>query len=120
VTEVWTTGQVAAHCGIEPQSVSNRMSRLGVPVYDREPGRGGRNRYDADLVKAAVARATGKGHGTPRKLTDEQVAAIRAAQGQRPAKELAVEYGVSAVYVRALWAGRNRKPAAPHPSGDAS
>ena len=109
--EVWTTAQVAEYCGIKDTVVSNRMSRLGVPVHDREPGRGGRNRYKAALVQAAVAAAPGKGHGTPRKLTDEQVAAIKNAQGHRSAGDLATEYGVTATYIRALWAGRNRKTA---------
>lgn len=67
MTEVWTTDQVAEHCGIKPTVVSNRMIRLGVPVYDREPGRGGRNRYLAALVRAAVDAAPGKGNRTPRK-----------------------------------------------------
>jgi hypothetical protein len=65
--QVWTTDQVAEHCGIAPQSVSNKMARLGVPVHDREPGRGGRNRYLARLVRAKVAAAPGKGNRTPRK-----------------------------------------------------
>lgn len=64
--EIWTTPQVAEHCGIKDTVVSNRMKRLGVPVYDREAGRGGRNRYRADLVRAAVAAAPGKGNRTPR------------------------------------------------------
>lgn len=67
MTEVWTTDQVAEHCGIKSTVVSNKMNRLGVPVLDREPGRGGKNRYDADLVRAAVAAAPGKGNRTPRK-----------------------------------------------------
>lgn len=67
MTDIWTTDQVAEHCGIKPTVVSNRMIRLGVPVHDREPGRGGRNRYLADLVRAAVDAAPGKGNRTPRK-----------------------------------------------------
>lgn len=65
-SDVWTTDQVAAHCGIKATVVSNRMIRLGVPVYDREPGRSGRNRYLAHLVREAVANAPGKGNRTPR------------------------------------------------------
>lgn len=67
MTEVWTTDQVAEHCGISAASVSNKMNRIGVPVLDREPGRGGKNRYLADLVRAKVAAAPGKGNRTPRK-----------------------------------------------------
>jgi hypothetical protein len=67
MNEVWTTQQVAEHCGIKDTVVSNRMIRLGVPVHDREPGRAGRNRYLAHLVQAAVASAPGKGNRTPRK-----------------------------------------------------
>ncbi|ANZ35271.1 hypothetical protein BBK82_03450 [Lentzea guizhouensis] len=65
--EVWTTPEVAKFCGIKDTVVSNRMIRLGVPVYDREPGRAGRNRYLANLVRDAVAKAPGKGNRTPRK-----------------------------------------------------
>lgn len=71
MAEVWTTDQVAEHCGIKPTVVSNKMNRLGVPVYDREPGRGGKNRYLADLVRAKVAAAPGKGNRTPRKAAAE-------------------------------------------------
>ncbi len=67
MSEVWTTDQVAEHCGIKDTVVSNRMIRLGVPVHDREPGRGGRNRYLADLVRTATSAAPGKGNRTPRK-----------------------------------------------------
>lgn len=67
--EIWTTAKVAEYCGIKDTVVSNRMIRLGVPVYDREPGRAGRNRYLADLVRAAVDAAPGKGNRTPRKAT---------------------------------------------------
>lgn len=70
MSEVWTTDQVAEHCGIAPQSVSNKMNRLGVPVHDREVGRGGRNRYLASLVQEKVAAAPGKGNRTPRKQPD--------------------------------------------------
>lgn len=69
--EVWTTDQVAEHCGVKPSVVSNKMLRLGVPVHDREPGRAGKNRYRADLVRAAVAAAPGKGNRTPRKAVAE-------------------------------------------------
>ena len=67
MSEVWTTAQVAEYCKIKDSVVSNRMKRLGVPVHDREPGRGGRNRYLAGLVRAAVDAAPGKGNRTPRK-----------------------------------------------------
>jgi hypothetical protein len=66
VTEVWTTDEVAAYCGISPASVSNKMIRLGVSPYDREPGRNGRNRYLAEVVRAACDAAPGKGNRTPR------------------------------------------------------
>jgi hypothetical protein len=69
MSEVWTTAQVAEYCHIKDTVVSNRMIRLGVPVHDREPGRGGRNRYLADLVRDKVAAAPGKGNRTPRKPT---------------------------------------------------
>lgn len=65
--EIWTTAEVAKYCGIKDTVVSNRMIRLGVPVHDREPGRGGRNRYLAHLVRAEVDAAPGKGNRTPRK-----------------------------------------------------
>lgn len=66
-TEVWTTDQVAKHCGIDSTSVRKTMSRWGVAVHDREPGKGGQNRYLADAVRAAKQKAPGKGNRTPRK-----------------------------------------------------
>lgn len=114
MTEVWNTDRVAEYCGIKPSVVSNRMNRLGVPVHDREPGRTGRNRYLAHLVREASATAPGKGWHGPRKLTDEQVAEIRAAQGERSAASLAEEYGVARSYIHALWTEKHRRaPAQP-------
>lgn len=74
MAEIWTTDQVAEHCGVKPSVVSNKMLRLGVPVHDREPGRGGRNRYLAAQVRAAVAAAPGKGNRTPRKAKQDDPA----------------------------------------------
>ena len=67
MSNIWTTAQVAEYCGIKPGSVYRRMERHGVPVHDREPGRGGANRYREDLVRASVAAAPGSGNRTPRK-----------------------------------------------------
>jgi hypothetical protein len=75
--EVWTTRQVAEYCGIKDTAVSNKMRRLDVPVHDREPGRGGRNRYLARLVRAAVDAAPGPGNRTPRKKKTPDPAATR-------------------------------------------
>lgn len=70
--EVWTTEQVADYCNIKPSGVSNKMNRLDVPVHDREPGRGGRNRYLAHLVREKVDAAPGKGNRTPRKAEPQR------------------------------------------------
>lgn len=67
--ELWTTEQVAEHFGIDPTSVRKTMSRRGVEVYDREPGKGGQNRYLAEPVREAKKQAPGKGNRTPRKPT---------------------------------------------------
>lgn len=67
MTEVWTTDQVAEHCGIEPRHVRKYMSRWGVPVAGRGIGRAGANLYEAELVRQAAAKAPGKGNRTPRK-----------------------------------------------------
>lgn len=60
-TEVWTVSEVAAWWGIAESAVSSTMARCGVPVYDREPGRGGRSRYQVVLVRRARADAPGRG-----------------------------------------------------------
>lgn len=65
--EVWTTGQVAEHCGIDAKNVRKYMDRWGVPSVGREPGRGGANIYSAKAVRAAKEAAPGKGNRTPRK-----------------------------------------------------
>lgn len=65
--EIWTTDQVAEYCGIKPASVRKAMARWGVPVHDREVGRGGQNRYPADAVRAAASAAPGSGNRTPRR-----------------------------------------------------
>ena len=71
MTEVWTTEEVAAHCGITPTSVRKTMRRWGVEPHDRAPGVGGANRYLADAVRTAAAAAPGKGNRTPRKPPGE-------------------------------------------------
>ncbi|MBP2341136.1 hypothetical protein JOF41_007390 [Saccharothrix coeruleofusca] len=67
MTEVWTTEEVADHCGIKASSVRETMRRWGIEPYDRIPGRGGANRYPAAEVRAAKQAAPGKGNRTPRK-----------------------------------------------------
>ncbi len=65
--EVWTTEQVAEHCGIAPANVRKAMSRWNIPAIGREPGRGGANLYSAKAVRAAKEAAPGKGNRAPRK-----------------------------------------------------
>jgi hypothetical protein len=60
MTEVWTTVQVGEYLGVAPTSVRKQMERWGVEVHDREPGKGGANRYRADDVRAARERAPGR------------------------------------------------------------
>jgi hypothetical protein len=112
VTEVWTTDQVAQHLGIEPRSVRKTMSRWGIAVSGREPGRAGANLYPADEVRAGKSASQGKGNRTFRKLTAAQLDEIRSAHGQRTSAEVAADYGVSSGYVRALWAERHRQASA--------
>jgi hypothetical protein len=66
MTEIWTTDEVAAHCGIAATSVRKTMSRWSVTPIDREPGRRGQSRYRAEDVRAAKEAAPGKGNRTPR------------------------------------------------------
>jgi len=65
--EVWTTAQVAEHCGIDATDVRKYMTRWGVPSLGRAAGRGGANLYPAKAVRAAKDAAPGKGNRTPRK-----------------------------------------------------
>lgn len=69
-TEVWTTDDVAEHLGISPTSVRKTLTRWGVQPHDRAPGRAGANRYLAQEVREAAAKAPGKGNRTPRKQVD--------------------------------------------------
>jgi hypothetical protein len=69
VTEVWTTEEVAAYCGIKPESVRKTMARWGIRPHDRATGLGGAYRYPAESVKAKKAAAPGKGNREPRKST---------------------------------------------------
>jgi hypothetical protein len=71
VTEVWTTEEVAEHCDISPSSVRKTMTRWGVDVYDRAPGKAGANRYLAEQVRAAAAAAPGKGHRALRRTKED-------------------------------------------------
>lgn len=64
MTELWTTSQVAEWWGIAASAVPSTLQRRGVPVDSRAPGRGGQNRYRADLVRQAKARAPGRGART--------------------------------------------------------
>lgn len=60
MTEVWTTDQAAEHLGIPARNVRKQLARWGVQPHDREPGRGGANRYLAADVRDAKANARGK------------------------------------------------------------
>lgn len=64
MSDVWTTDQVAEFLGIPARNVRKQLARWGVQVYDREPGRGGANRYLAEHVRTAKANAPGKGWRT--------------------------------------------------------
>lgn len=50
--EMWTIDQVAAHLGIQPNSADTELRRQKVTAVARQPGRGGKNLYDADVVRA--------------------------------------------------------------------
>jgi hypothetical protein len=63
-TEVWTTEEVARWWPVGETAVSSTMQRAGVPVDSREPGRGGRNRYRADQVRAGRVHTLGRGART--------------------------------------------------------
>lgn len=71
MTEVWTTTEVAAYCGIKPGSVRKTMARWGIEPHDRATGLGGAYRYPVEAVKAKKATAPGKGNRTPRKAVTE-------------------------------------------------
>lgn len=57
---VWTVDDVAEFAGITPRSADTELRRQGVRPVGRQPGRGGKNLYDAAEVRAALAgRARG-------------------------------------------------------------
>jgi hypothetical protein len=59
---LWTTGQVAQHCGVNPGTYRDYVSRLDAPgpVDARDPVTGAKL-YDAAAVKAWHANRPGKG-----------------------------------------------------------
>lgn len=58
---LWTLTQVAEHLGINPNSADTQLRRWQIPAVARQPGRGGKNLYDAALVKKAAANRPGQG-----------------------------------------------------------
>lgn len=50
--ELWTIDQVAEFLGIQPNSADTELRRKGVSAVARQPGRGGKNLYDAEAVRA--------------------------------------------------------------------
>lgn len=67
---MWTTEQVAEFLGIPARNVRKQLSRWGVGVHDREPGKGGANRYLAEAVKEAKAKAPGRAWRASEKNSD--------------------------------------------------
>lgn len=56
--QLWTVDDVAAFAGIGTASADTELRRHGVKPIAREPGRGGKNLYSADVVKAALVGRT--------------------------------------------------------------
>lgn len=56
--QLWTVDEVAAFAGIGTASADTELRRHGVKPIARQPGRGGKNLYEADVVKAALASRT--------------------------------------------------------------
>jgi hypothetical protein len=53
-SEQWTIDEVAVFLGgIKPQSADQALRRKGILPVSREPGRAGKNIYDANEVRAA-------------------------------------------------------------------
>lgn len=64
MTELWTTDQAATHLGVAISSVHKELQRLGLRPVSREPGRDGKNLFDADQVRTAAAGRPGQGRRT--------------------------------------------------------
>ena len=62
--ERWTVDDVAAFLGVAVKSADKQLRRWHVAPVSRQPGRGGRNLYDADAVRAAVTNRAGQGART--------------------------------------------------------
>lgn len=59
-TQLWTVDEVAAFASIGAASADTELRRHGVKPVGRQPGRGGKNLYDAASVRAAFeGRARG-------------------------------------------------------------
>lgn len=80
-SELWTIDDVAAHLGIQSNSADTELRRHKVPAVARQPGRGGKNLYDAAAIRALT--------NSPDKETDMtsmgQHAENEAAGGDHPA-----------------------------------
>lgn len=71
MAERWTTKQVAAYLGIEPDTYPRYREEQGAPgPVGREPGRSGQNVYDADEVRAWHANRPGRGARTDLRKKD--------------------------------------------------
>lgn len=59
--EQWTVDDAAAYLGVAVKSADKQLRRWHVAPVGRQPGRGGRNLYDADAVRAANEARPGRG-----------------------------------------------------------
>lgn len=84
--EQWTVADVAAHLGIGEKSADKQLRRWQIAAVAREPGRGGRNLYDAAVVRQAADKRPGQGARTDlaAKPSDRRTAPRKAApRGRR-------------------------------------
>ena len=59
--ELWTVDDAAAYLGVNVKSADKQLRRWSVAPVSRQPGRGGRNLYDAAAVRAANEARPGRG-----------------------------------------------------------
>lgn len=57
-SDEWTVDDVAEFAGITPRSADTELRRHDVRPVGRQPGRGGKNLYDAAEVRAALTGRT--------------------------------------------------------------
>ena len=62
--DLWPLSRVAEYLGLTAGSARVQMRRWGFAAESRDPGRGGENRYAADLVQAAHEYRPGRGRRT--------------------------------------------------------